>query len=94
MNRLVAAALLVAAIIHLLPAAGMLGPERLQALEAVALQRLSQGRLRPAELLEQLRLGRPVPIHTGEAYDGGGTAMVPPVRIEEFYMTSPSPATE
>jgi predicted Zn-dependent protease len=37
-------------------------------------------------------VGKPVPIHTGEAYDGGGTALVPPVRIEEFYMTSISPA--
>lgn len=37
-------------------------------------------------------VGRPVPIHTGESYDGLGTALVPPVRIEEFYMTSVSPA--
>ena len=37
-------------------------------------------------------VGKPVPIHTGESYDGGGTALVPPVRIEEFYMTSVSPA--
>ena len=37
MNRLVAPALLVAALIHLLPAAGMLGPERLQALYGVPL---------------------------------------------------------
>jgi predicted Zn-dependent protease len=37
-------------------------------------------------------VGKPVPIHTGEAYDGGGTALVPPVRIEDFYMTSGSPA--
>ena len=37
-------------------------------------------------------VGKPVPIHTGESYDGNGTAMVPPVRIEEFYMTSISPA--
>ncbi len=37
-------------------------------------------------------VGKPVPIHTGEAYDGLGTALVPPVRIEEFYMTSVSPA--
>jgi predicted Zn-dependent protease len=29
-------------------------------------------------------MGRPVPIHTGESYDGGGTAMVPPVRVEDF----------
>ena len=37
-------------------------------------------------------VGKPVPIHTGESYDGGATALVPPVRIEEFYMTSVSPA--
>jgi predicted Zn-dependent protease len=37
-------------------------------------------------------VGKPVPIHTGEAYDGPGTALVPPVRIEDFYMTSVSPA--
>ena len=37
-------------------------------------------------------VGKPVPIHTGEAYDGGGTALVPPVRIEDFYMTSVLPA--
>lgn len=37
-------------------------------------------------------VGKPVPMHTGEAYDGGGTALVPPVRINDFYMTSVSPA--
>ena len=37
-------------------------------------------------------VGKPVPMHTGESYDGQGTALVPPVRIEEFYMTSVSPA--
>lgn len=37
-------------------------------------------------------VGKPVPIHMGESYDGGGTGLVPPVRIEEFYMTSVSPA--
>jgi predicted Zn-dependent protease len=37
-------------------------------------------------------IGKSVPIHTGEAYDGPGTALVPPVRIEDFYMTSVSPA--
>jgi predicted Zn-dependent protease len=37
-------------------------------------------------------LGTPVPIHTGESYDGPGTALVPPVRMEDFYMTSVSPA--
>jgi predicted Zn-dependent protease len=37
-------------------------------------------------------VGKPVPIHTGESYDGPGTALVPPVRMEDFYMTSVSPA--
>jgi predicted Zn-dependent protease len=37
-------------------------------------------------------LGKPVPIHTGESYDGPGTALVPPVRVEDFFMTSISPA--
>ena len=37
-------------------------------------------------------VGQGVPIHTGEAYDGPGTALVPPIRIEDFYMTSVSPA--
>ena len=37
-------------------------------------------------------IGKPVPIHTGEAYDGPGTALIPPIRIEDFYMTSVSPA--
>ena len=37
-------------------------------------------------------VGQPVPIHTGESYDGAGTALVPPVRMEDFYMTSVSPA--
>ena len=37
-------------------------------------------------------IGKSVPIHTGEAYDGPGTALVPPIRIEDFYMTSVSPA--
>jgi predicted Zn-dependent protease len=37
-------------------------------------------------------IGTPVPIHTGESYDGPGTALVPPVRIEDFLMTSISPA--
>ena len=37
-------------------------------------------------------IGQPVPIHTGESYDGPGTALVPPVRIDDFYMTSVSPA--
>jgi predicted Zn-dependent protease len=39
-------------------------------------------------------VGKPVPIHMGESYDGGGTGLIPPVRIEEFYMTSISPAIE
>jgi predicted Zn-dependent protease len=37
-------------------------------------------------------IGTPVPMHTGESYDGGGTALVPPIRIEDFLMTSVSPA--
>jgi predicted Zn-dependent protease len=37
-------------------------------------------------------IGKSVPIHTGEAYDGPGTALIPPIRIEDFYMTSVSPA--
>jgi predicted Zn-dependent protease len=37
-------------------------------------------------------VGKAVPMHTGESYDGGGTALVPPARIEDFYMTSVSPA--
>ena len=37
-------------------------------------------------------IGQAVPIHTGESYDGPGTALVPPVRIEDFFMTSISPA--
>jgi predicted Zn-dependent protease len=37
-------------------------------------------------------VGKSVPIHTGEAYDGPGTALVPTVRVEDFYMTSVSPA--
>jgi predicted Zn-dependent protease len=37
-------------------------------------------------------VGRPVPMHMGESYDGGNTGLIPPVRIEDFYMTSISPA--
>lgn len=37
-------------------------------------------------------VGKPEPMHMGESYDGLNTAMVPPVRMEEFYMTSVSPA--
>ena len=37
-------------------------------------------------------VGEPVSIHMGESYDGPGTALVPPVRIEDFFMTSISPA--
>ena len=37
-------------------------------------------------------IGESVPMHTGESYDGGGTALVPAVRMEDFYMTSVSPA--
>ena len=37
-------------------------------------------------------VGKPVPMETGEAFGNGNAALVPPVRIEEFYMTSVSPA--
>jgi len=37
-------------------------------------------------------VGKPMPMATGEAYSDGGIALVPPVRIEDFYMTSVSPA--
>jgi predicted Zn-dependent protease len=37
-------------------------------------------------------IGESVPMHTGEAYDGPGSALVPAVRMEDFYMTSVSPA--
>lgn len=37
-------------------------------------------------------LGRPVPMHTGEAYDNPGTALVPAMKLEDFTMTSISPA--
>jgi len=37
-------------------------------------------------------LGRQVPMHTGEAYDNPGTALVPAMKIEDFTMTSISPA--
>lgn len=37
-------------------------------------------------------VGKPVPVLTGESLDSGNAALVPPVRIEEFYMTSISPA--
>jgi predicted Zn-dependent protease len=37
-------------------------------------------------------LGRPIPMHVGEAYDNPGTALVPPMKIEDFRMTSISPA--
>jgi predicted Zn-dependent protease len=37
-------------------------------------------------------IGPAVPMHTGESYDGGGTALVPTVLMEDFYMTSVSPA--
>jgi predicted Zn-dependent protease len=37
-------------------------------------------------------LGRPVAMHTGEAYDNPGTALVPAMKIEDFTMTSISPA--
>jgi predicted Zn-dependent protease len=37
-------------------------------------------------------IGQSVPMHTGESYDGPGSALVPAVRMEDFYMTSVSPA--
>jgi predicted Zn-dependent protease len=37
-------------------------------------------------------IGQAAPMHTGEAYDGPGSALVPAVRMEDFYMTSVSPA--
>lgn len=37
-------------------------------------------------------LGKAVPMHTGEAYDNPGTALVPALRIDDFTMTSISPA--
>ncbi|MBA2356151.1 MAG: TldD/PmbA family protein [Acidobacteria bacterium] len=37
-------------------------------------------------------LGPAQPMHTGEAYDQPGTAMIPAMRIEDFTMTSVSPA--
>jgi predicted Zn-dependent protease len=37
-------------------------------------------------------VGKPVPMLLGESFDGSNAALIPPVRIEEFYMTSVSPA--
>lgn len=37
-------------------------------------------------------VGKPAPILLGESFDASNAALVPPVRIEEFYMTSISPA--
>lgn len=37
-------------------------------------------------------VGKPEPMETGEAFGAANAALVPPVRIEEFYMTSISPA--
>ena len=37
-------------------------------------------------------LGQSVPMHIGEAYDFPGTALVPAMKIEDFRMTSISPA--
>ena len=37
-------------------------------------------------------VGKPVSMHMGESYDGGGSGLIPPVRIEDFLMTSVSPA--
>lgn len=37
-------------------------------------------------------LGPAIPMHTGEAYDNPGTALVPAMKLEDFTMTSISPA--
>ena len=37
-------------------------------------------------------LGPSIPMHTGEAYDNPGTALVPAMRLDDFTMTSISPA--
>jgi predicted Zn-dependent protease len=37
-------------------------------------------------------VGKSVPMLLGESFDSSNSALVPPVRIEEFYMTSVSPA--
>src|SRR3954468_1948919 len=37
-------------------------------------------------------VGKPVPMDMGEAFGAGNAGLIPPVRIEEFYMTSVSPA--
>jgi predicted Zn-dependent protease len=37
-------------------------------------------------------VGKPVPMLLSESFDSSNAALVPPVRIEEFYMTSVSPA--
>ncbi len=37
-------------------------------------------------------VGKPVPMGLGESFELGSAALIPPVRIEEFYMTSVSPA--
>lgn len=39
-------------------------------------------------------VGRSEPMHMGESYDGGSSAMIPPVRMEDFNMSSNSPAVE
>lgn len=39
-------------------------------------------------------VGRAEPMHMGESYDGGSSALIPPVRIEDFNMSSNSPAVE
>lgn len=39
-------------------------------------------------------VGRPEPMHMGESYDGGSTGLIPPVRIEDFNMSSNSPAVD
>jgi predicted Zn-dependent protease len=37
-------------------------------------------------------VGKSGPMHMGESYDGGNTGLIPAVRMEDFYMTSVSPA--
>ena len=50
-------------------------------------------RIAGGELQQHLRSwASPIPMHTGEAYDNPGTALVPPMKLEDFTMTSISPA--
>ena len=55
--------------------------------------RTSAGTCRRSSATTNLSLvGKPVPMEMGEAFGAANAALVPPVRIEEFYMTSVSPA--